>query len=262
MVESENWYISLSDAVAGLGNDRFFPRLIKAIGEYIPDLFAIVYIMPRQHAPSLKYETYPKDLKSSTKTWLFGPYLLDPFYIKSFDGSPEGLYHLDDVAPEGFVESEYYKSYYGYTGCIDEVCYITHISSDLVVSLSLSRLSGSSLFTRDELSLFRLISPLVAALMKHQFELTGYDKNENQRLFHQQLKERLDDFGKSLLTHREHQIVQLMFRGNSSKSMAKQLSLSLDTVNMHRKNAYIKLNISSQSELFSLLLDSLSVVDK
>ncbi|WP_019528033.1 helix-turn-helix transcriptional regulator [Dasania marina] len=255
-----SWYLNLSETITELGNDNFFRLLVKSIEQKITNLSAVMYIMPRQHAPALLYENYPSELRIATKQWLSGPYLLDPFYIKSFDGSPEGLYHLTDAAPDGFAESQYYKSYYRDTGCIDEVCYLAHINTDLVVSLALARVGELPLFTALELSIFETIKPLVISLIKQQSERMESQIDDSQRLIHQHLKEKLDSFGEKLLTKREQEIVQLVFKGNSSKSMASHLSLSLDTVNMHKKNAYKKLNISSQSELFSLLIDRLSKI--
>lgn len=253
-----NWYHHLADTISELGNDDFFPKLIKAIEQKVPDLIAVMYIMPSQHAPAMLYENYPPELRFSTKQWLSGPYLLDPFYIKSFDGSPEGLYHLNEAAPEGFSDSQYYKSYYRDTGCLDEVCYLAHISADLVVSLALSRIGTSPLFTAADLSTFDTICPLIISLIKQQSASMGNPKNDQQRLMHQHLKDKLDRFGEDILTNREQEIVQLIFKGNSSKSMASQLNRSLDTINMHKRNAYKKLNVASQAELFSLLIERLS----
>ena len=65
------------------------------------------------------------------------------------------------------------------------------------------------------------------------------------------------DFGDSVLTAREREVTQLNLRGHSSESIGLNLDISLGTVNTHRRKAYAKLGISSQSELLSLLLRSL-----
>jgi DNA-binding CsgD family transcriptional regulator len=59
------------------------------------------------------------------------------------------------------------------------------------------------------------------------------------------------------LSDREREVTQLILRGHSSQSICFNLGISLGTVKTHRKNAYAKLNISSQSELLSLFLQSL-----
>jgi DNA-binding CsgD family transcriptional regulator len=66
-----------------------------------------------------------------------------------------------------------------------------------------------------------------------------------------------DRFGESVLTERERQISQLLLRGHSSKSIARVLDIAPGTVMVHKRNLFAKLNISSQYELFSLLIDAL-----
>lgn len=68
-----------------------------------------------------------------------------------------------------------------------------------------------------------------------------------------------DSFGKSTLTEREQQVVQCILNGHSSKSLAVKLNISLSTVKIHRKHIYQKFDITSQSELFSLCIQSLSL---
>jgi len=53
--------------------------------------------------------------------------------------------------------------------------------------------------------------------------------------------------------------VKCILHGHSSKSLASKLNISLSTVKIHRKNIYQKLDIATQSELFSLCIQSLSV---
>ncbi|MNN87274.1 Transcriptional regulatory protein UhpA [compost metagenome] len=66
------------------------------------------------------------------------------------------------------------------------------------------------------------------------------------------------NFGGDRLTEREREIAHLLLRGHSVKSSAKVLEISPETVRMHRKNLYTKLEISSQAELFALFIDWLT----
>ncbi|MOA65232.1 Transcriptional regulatory protein UhpA [compost metagenome] len=58
-----------------------------------------------------------------------------------------------------------------------------------------------------------------------------------------------------MLTEREREVAHMVLRGHSVKSTASQMSISPETVRMHRKNLYLKLNIGSQSELFALFIE-------
>lgn len=58
-----------------------------------------------------------------------------------------------------------------------------------------------------------------------------------------------------MLTEREREAAQMVLRGHSVKSTAREMNISPETVRMHRKNLYLKLGISSQSELFAQFID-------
>jgi DNA-binding NarL/FixJ family response regulator len=50
---------------------------------------------------------------------------------------------------------------------------------------------------------------------------------------------------KTLITHREQEILRLMAQGMSSKSIANELGVSFHTIQTHRKNILRKLNENS-----------------
>ena len=72
-----------------------------------------------------------------------------------------------------------------------------------------------------------------------------------------QLLSALNRFGQNLLTKRECQVISQVLHGHSSKAIAAKYSISMETVKLHRKHAYAKLNIKTQAELFHLFLESL-----
>jgi DNA-binding CsgD family transcriptional regulator len=57
------------------------------------------------------------------------------------------------------------------------------------------------------------------------------------------------------LTQREIEVALMILAGHSTKNMAKLLGVSPATAKVHRRNLYRKLNISSQSTLFLLIMD-------
>jgi len=56
------------------------------------------------------------------------------------------------------------------------------------------------------------------------------------------------------LTGREREVLQLVAEGSSSKEVAVQLKISLNTVHVHRNNIMKKLNLHKQSELIKYAL--------
>jgi len=61
-----------------------------------------------------------------------------------------------------------------------------------------------------------------------------------------------------VLTPRECEVVKLVLRGYSTKSVSQSLGISPGTVKVHRENIYAKLAVSSQAELFNLFIASVS----
>jgi DNA-binding CsgD family transcriptional regulator len=61
------------------------------------------------------------------------------------------------------------------------------------------------------------------------------------------------------LSTRENQVAALVLKGTSGQDIADELAISLTTVKTHRKNLYLKLGITTQTELFSLALNALAL---
>jgi DNA-binding CsgD family transcriptional regulator len=76
---------------------------------------------------------------------------------------------------------------------------------------------------------------------------------------HAHLQNVMAMFGSSTLTPRERDVVRLILRGYPSKSVARELEISTQTEQVHRKNIYQKLGISSHSELFTLFFDAIAL---
>jgi DNA-binding CsgD family transcriptional regulator len=102
-------------------------------------------------------------------------------------------------------------------------------------------------------ALLRSIRPAIDSLCRRHWSAGSGDGDGLRR----QLDQALDHFGSSLLTERETQVINLVLHGHSTKSVAQRLGISVETVKLHRKHAYAKLEVRSQAELFYLFLDSL-----
>jgi DNA-binding CsgD family transcriptional regulator len=95
--------------------------------------------------------------------------------------------------------------------------------------------------------------PVIGAVTRKFWQLRSENLAPNPR--DSRINEIYDSFGASELSNREREVIQYVLRGHSSGSIALNLDVSVTTIKTHRKRAYSKLNISSQSELFSMFLD-------
>ena len=104
--------------------------------------------------------------------------------------------------------------------------------------------------------------PVIAALLLRQWDRApsgggrrhgGGEANDHGGL-HPVLDEILKRGEFHCLTAREREIIALLLKGHSSKSIARCLGIAVGTVKNHRKNVYRKLSITSQSVLFARFL--------
>ena len=145
-----------------------------------------------------------------------------------------------------------------YTEINDEVGYIVHLSPTDFINISLGRDNSTQRFNRTQISILHDINDVIEEICKQQWDSEVKDNTNHENQLPGQLDSALKYFGTAYLTDRESQVVQLFLHGHSTKSIAERLRISPETVKLHRKNSYAKLDVSSQAELFYLFIDSLA----
>ena len=184
-------------------------------------------------------------------------YILDPFFIIAFNGTAITACPLRDVAPDRFETSEYYAKYYSETGLIDELGANIAVSPDMTLHLSLGRMRESGRYRASDRRFFELLAPVIMAKLK-AIHATAPDLREIRSAPNlAQRYQHLSLGTQRRLSRREAEIAALIVQGHSSRAVGLQLKISDQTVKVHRRNIYKKLEISSQNELFSLLINDL-----
>ena len=191
--------------------------------------------------------------------FLKSAFLLDPYYIAATRDNKSGFFRLRDLTPTGFRRSEYFRVYYRMSGLRDECGYLIPLQGGGFINISLGR-TGVSAFSKPQLLLLQDIAPLIAVICGMHWQRKQQTDASDTNL-RGQLETALGCFGSSILTNRECQVMNLILLGHSTKQLAEVLNISPETVKLHRKHAYAKLDISTQSELFYLFIDSLMSVD-
>lgn len=242
--------------------DDFPNLLINLFKAMVPLDDASIIVYPDQAMPYCEYLESPSEGGSlHMDQFIEASFLLDPFYLASMAGR-FGFFHLLDVAPQGFQNSEYYQSWYRLSGLHDECGYAFDTGAGGFVNISLGRTTNQAKFSPQELSLLDDMTPLISALVLRRWRLVNAKKQQHRNgNLRQRLQSALDGFGKSLLTERESQVIYYILHGLSTRAAADKLSIAADTVKLHRRHAYAKLEIKSQAELFYLFLDSLMSVE-
>ena len=212
-------------------------------------------------APELLASSFDRDyLLRHLHDYMLGLYQLDPFYALA-DGQISGLHRMRDIAPEGFDHSEYFQRHYQSTQVIDELRYIVPLAPGRSVHLLIERESPATPFTRADMALLVELAPLVHACVARHLEWRdGHMGLQASPGTDFDLRETIRSIAPGEITARECDIIELMLKGHSVKSMAGQLAIEDVTVTNHKRNIYAKLGVHSQAQLFDRFLRALTHV--
>jgi DNA-binding CsgD family transcriptional regulator len=218
----------------------------------------LVTAFHRDAPPSVPY--YGGGIEEPSPAYHDGPYLLDPFYNRFLAGTSEGCFRLSELAPEGFLRSEYFSSYYRHLEIGDELGLLTALGPDSAAHVSLTRMRERARFTQRDAEWLLAAGPLAREAIR-RMNAGATPTRSDPVAFHEGLRRAYDSFGTSILTERERDVVHLLLQGNSAKAIARALSISPDTARNHLKRIYPKLEVSSQAELFALFFRALEQVE-
>jgi len=245
----------LAKPLTSLGTPGFSSELIESIKGMVDFDDASVIIYENADLPVFEFMQPGKHKPSSLEIFMQGAFLLDPYYVAATRDNKRGFFRLPELAPDGFRRSEYYRIYYRLSGLRDECGYLIPIQDGGFINISLLK-TRSKEFTKHQLLLLREIEPMVSGLCITHWKQKAHSDRPGIKL-RNQLGAALGSFGTSVLTRRESQVVNLILLGHTTRMLAKVLGISPETVKLHRKHSYKKLDISTQSELFYLFIDSL-----
>ncbi|MEM9254922.1 MAG: helix-turn-helix transcriptional regulator [Pseudomonadota bacterium] len=254
------WNRDISRAIAALGTEEFFPALVDAINAQVKIDYPQVWLYHRDLPPRVLYHDIPKHaVFQQIDQYLDGPYREDPFYQTSMNQPRSKIYRLSRVTMGKLKESQYYREYYAETDSTDEAIYLAKLQAGNVINLCMMRLKEHQPFSDEEYECLYLLADPVSELLKSHTEHSDFAAtNLIQPGIDHQIDLAFRTFGASLLSPREKDVLELMLRGYGTDISAERLEIAVETVRRHRKSIYRKLDVSSQTDLFSLFLNAMS----
>jgi DNA-binding CsgD family transcriptional regulator len=148
------------------------------------------------------------------------------------------------------TNSDYRRDCYRSLDLIDRMSLVKMLGNE-VVRINFYRNSAVGRFSGADFAVVSALAELsMAAIEKHEaltslsLQTDLYDRYCNRLALRA-----------PYLSSRERQVCAQIVLGQRSAAIAHKLGLSINTVLSHRRRAYAKLNISSQNELFHMLLD-------
>jgi DNA-binding CsgD family transcriptional regulator len=254
------WNQDVSKAIAALGSDQFFPKLTAALAERMPVDYPQIWLYHKELPPQCIYHEIPSEAREAQiDLYLEGPYREDPFYQVSLNQPRGRFYRLRELTDGQLEDSQYYSQYYGATGTVDEVVFLAKLVDGSIINICLMRKERNGAFSRQEFELLRCLAPTVSELLRSHSQMADFS---SRYLLEPDIDGVIDHafqaFGSSLLSPREKSVLELMLRGYGTGAAAEKLEIAVETLRRHRKAIYRKLDVSSQTDLFSLFINSLS----
>jgi DNA-binding CsgD family transcriptional regulator len=254
------WNRDISRAIAAQGSDQFFPLMIEAIKGQVDIDYPQVWLYHKDLPPKVLYHQIPASaIADQIDDYLDGPYREDPFFQASINQPRAKIYRLGRVALGNLEDSEYYRDYYADTGTVDEAIFLSKLRGGNVINISMMRLPEHGAFTDEEYEALYLLAEPVSELIKAHSQRDDFAVTH---LIQPGIDNQIDlafrKFGESLLSPREKDVLELMLRGYGTGTTAERLGIAVETVRRHRKSIYRKLDVNSQTDLFSLFINSMS----
>lgn len=250
---------ALAGAVRALGGAAFEGALLDWLGEVAAPDSAVGLAFGAEGPPVVLFRQ-AREARVFARLeagYLGGAYLLDPFHALHLRRAAAGAYRLRDVAPDAFARSRYHREYYRDTTLLDEIVFVARPGEEVTVMVCLGRDAASGLgFSAGDWEACRAAAPVVAALAGRHWAGLAVEGDAGGDVA-QGLIAAAGGQGIGL-SRRQAEVALLILRGHSTPSIGLALGVSPQTVKVFRRQLYARCGISSQAELFALMLPMLA----
>lgn len=254
----------LSELATHIGQAGFYSAAVAFLASLIDADVSVAFLYSVDQRPrylAVKAEAAVRRGARDT-AYLDGPYVLDPVYQMFQRGQADGAYPMTSYLPDDFYDSEFYRCFFRNTLLVDTIDVLWRMDERCSIAFCLGREQGTPPFGSAENALVQHVLPLLFALMRRHHELATPPKpDEADRLVHRKVQATMANFGASLLTKREREVVFYMLSGYSSEQTAERLHTAEGTIRNQRKSIHRKLETGSQAELFSLFIQCIPFAD-
>ncbi len=264
MAQTVNDDVELTETAASIiahvGDADFPAHVIATVQSIAPFQSSLLMGCVKSRAPHLLHDGLGEDERTTFfGAYMGGAYLLAPGYRAAQDAAISGVRRLSEVFPGEMETSQYFSEYWGQTGMIDELFLFVRLDDGRSTFLALGRYEGSDPFSREDVRSLKITAPFIREAIKRHWRDRSFNTDDPIKpdSGHERVHRLLTEFGSENLTPREYDVCQLMLRGHSSKSGARELGISPETERIHRGRVFQKLGVASQVETLALFLRSL-----
>ena len=261
------WDEQLARMIDQVDSDELPVQLVTGLSALVSFSMVTIFILRGQSRPICIFENFPQSVnKIGIENFVNGTYVLNPVYRAHLSGIKQGVYRFRDLAPDDYFSTGFTETHKVIEAPEEEIAYMTEgwprgyeeldlavPIDDVTIEIDLYKKYEDGGFSEADIEKLSSHMSVIGALTRKFWQLRSDKLAPNPR--DNSINDIYDDFGASELSNREREVIQYVLRGHSSGSIALNLDVSVTTIKTHRKRAYSKLNISSQSELFSMFLN-------
>lgn len=252
----------ISRIISCLDKPEFGPAVDTFLRTITPFDMTCVFVFHPRSPPLLMYDGYSSSVsRDALSSYLKGGYLLDPFYVACTAEIPDGLRRMSEIAPDEFFSSDFAASDEVHPcisdesgTLIEEIGYIVTLADGWRATYSLMRNRTAERFSAQEFEALSDLAPLLGTLVRRHADLTSITTAPTRV---GEIDSVLEKAFSDVLTPAQFRVVNLILRGHSNQSVAEELHITEGTAKLHRHNAYQRLGVTSQSDLFRMFIDVL-----
>jgi len=270
----ENFLIPISRMIEAINSNSFFAECSECLKQaYDSDDVMVTYY--RLNAAPVMISTLidTVDYKLGWENFYSHTYVLHPVFLAFNSNIKSGTYLDRELLPrypndqlintgldtdlDVKIDEEEVLGYLS-LGCPprqESLSMLINLPEDSMIEIAILRQSDIG-FKKSEVTLLKQVFPIFKAAVRKHYEVTEQQINSVSKS--PSLIYSFEKFGSEILTKREREVVKLMLTGHSGLAVSQIMGTSLSTAKTHRRNIYMKLEISSQAELFNIFIQFLS----
>jgi len=245
-----------------IGSPGFDHALLNFAAVFLPVNKCTAYYYPTNGAPTCisaagRNARYEAIARALSKHYIAEGFADDP-NLGFLELPIDGQVHATLIDPREIAEGRFRKRYYEVPGITQEVAFLLG-RSDGAYYLSLFRGAEHIRLQSTQLDALAQGGKLMLATIVKHAEVTGMSQGSGiPRLPDPTSMDGLIDVMLQCpgrLSRREAEVCAHILLGYSTLAMSINLDIAVNTIATHRKRAYGKMKLSSQSELFCLVID-------
>lgn len=250
---------ALAHAIRAVGQPEFAEAFSHCVRQLMPFDNLIILAYHKHHNPVDFYREChnPVVYMTMDSHYLKAAYLLDPYYQAHLNGLQAGVHRLFELAPDQFRQTSYFRKYYQNTTLVDEIAVFASLGSDTTLTACFGR-DGSSnqLYSQQDFAAIKQYEHVLTTLCELHWQsyVPSTLSAERSLPVTERLRAALKQQHDIRLSGRQAEVALYILQGHSSLSISLHLGISRETVKVFRRQLYSKCNISSQAELFALMM--------